>query len=282
MAFRLVVSDIDGTLLDERGMLSSETRRVVAEVVKAGITFVLATSRRWTGTLPVAQALDLCSPLIIYDGMQTRQFPSGCIIAEEQLDSGIAGQAALIMAKQRLQPILQYSDFQSERLVVGLLPDGEASHANHAAHYLSNNMHQVQEVPLDDVARSQLRPLRVVAFGPYDRLLAVADDMAPLHCGLQILPNGSYGAAELTVFAPNGSKGAAIQTIGRQLGITPEEVFAIGDGPNDVSLLSAAGFGVAMANGAEETKAVARAVAPSNRQDGVAVAIRRYVLGDAR
>jgi Cof subfamily protein (haloacid dehalogenase superfamily) len=277
VTFRLVVSDIDGTLLDEQGILTAETRGAVMAVEKAGICFALATSRRWTGARPIAQALGLSMPLIIYDGIQTRQFPGGEVLDEQHLDSVKAEQAALVMAKHHLQPILQYGDRHSEHLVVGLLPDGQ-SHSNHAAQYLSNFVDQVQEAPLEALARLESNPLRLVAFGVYDHLLAAAEEIAGLECGWQILPFGSYGAAELSVFAPAASKGTATAALCRQLGILREEVLAIGDGPNDVSLLSAAGFGVAMANGSQDVKAIAQAIAPSNQENGVAVAIARYVF----
>jgi Cof subfamily protein (haloacid dehalogenase superfamily) len=279
VAFRLVVSDIDGTLLDSRGILTAETRRVVMAVEKAGISFALATSRRWTGARPVAQALGLSIPIILYDGIQTRQFPGGEVLDEHHLDAGMAGQAALVMAKHHLQPILQYGDQHSERLVVGLLPDGQL-HSNHAAQYLSNFADQVQEVLLEDLAHLQPNPLRLVAFGLHDHLLAAAVEIAVLECGWQVLPYGSYGAAELSVFTPSASKGTATAALCRKLGISREEVLAIGDGPNDVSLLSVAGFGVAMANGSQEVKAIAQAIAPSNKENGAAVAIVRYVFSN--
>jgi Cof subfamily protein (haloacid dehalogenase superfamily) len=277
MAFRLVVADIDGTLLDEQGTLTATTRRVVQRVQRAGIRFVLATSRRWTGAQPVARALSLRGPLIIYDGTQTRSFPSGEVIAEECLESDLAGRAAQVMAERHLQPIFQYGTFQAERLVVGKSQESPDS-APYTAHYLSTFSRQVQEVPLDELVSSPPSPLRIVAFGAYEQLIAVSTELDRLQCGWQVLPHGSYGAAELTVFALGASKGRATQLLCRKLGISPEEVFAIGDGQNDISLLKLAGLGVAMANADEEVKAVARVVAPSNQENGAATAIERLVL----
>jgi Cof subfamily protein (haloacid dehalogenase superfamily) len=277
MAFRLVVSDIDGTLLDEQGTLTAKTRRVVHRVQRAGVMFALATSRRWTGAQPVARALGLRGPLIIYDGIQTRSFPSGDVIAEECLDSTLAGQAVRAMAEHHLQPIFQYSNPQAERLVVGKSPESRDS-ALYTARYLSTFSSQVQEVSLDELVSSPPSPLRIVAFGAYEQLLAVSAELDRLKCGWQVLPHGSYGAAELTIFALGASKGAATQSLCRKLGISPEEVFAIGDGLNDITLLQVAGLGVAMANADDEVKAVARVVAPSNQENGAAAAIERFVL----
>jgi Cof subfamily protein (haloacid dehalogenase superfamily) len=278
MIFRLVVSDIDGTLLDEQGMLHRQTRRAVHRVQKAGISFALATSRRWTGAEPVARALGFPMPLIIYDGIQIRSFPSGAVMAEECLDGGVAGQAALALASHHLTPILQYSDSQVERLVVGLVPEESPHPSSHSALYLSTFKNQVQEVSLEEAAHPTVSPLRLATFGPYDQLVAVTEELAQLKCGWQVLPQGSYGAAELTVFAPDVSKGSATLELCRQLGISPEEVFAIGDGPNDLMLLGTAGLGVAMGNASDEVKAAARAVAPTNQEHGFAVAIEQYVL----
>jgi hydroxymethylpyrimidine pyrophosphatase-like HAD family hydrolase len=217
-------------------------------------------------------------PLIIYDGIQIRSFPGGQVMAEEGLDSVIAGQAVLALASHHLTPILQYSDSQAERLVVGLLPDESPHPSSHTARYLSTFAHQVQELSLEEVAHPSANPLRLATFGPYEQLVAAAEELARLECGWQILPQGSYGTAELTVFAPNVSKGTATLELCRQLGISQEEVFAIGDGPNDLTLLRMAGMGVAMENASAEVKAAARAVAPSNRENGVAVAIEQFVL----
>jgi Cof subfamily protein (haloacid dehalogenase superfamily) len=276
--FRLVVSDIDGTLLDEQGMLRHQTRQVVQKVQKAGILFALATSRRWTGAEPVAHAMGFPMPLIIYDGIQIRSYPSGEVMSQEALDSVVAGQAALAMANRHLTPILQYSDALVERLVVGLLPDEPSHRSTFTGHYLSTFKHQVQEVPLEEVAHPSVNPLRLVTFGPYDHLVAVTDELAHLECGWQILPEGSYGAAELTVFAPGVSKGTATLELCRQLSISPEEVVAIGDGPNDLTLLRMAGLGVAMGNASAEVKSVAQAIVPSNQENGVVVALEQFVL----
>jgi Cof subfamily protein (haloacid dehalogenase superfamily) len=280
MAFRLVVSDIDGTLLDEQGTLTAKTRRVVQRVQRAGIRFVLATSRRWTGAQPVAQALGLRGPLIIYDGIQTRSFPSGEVLAEECLDSDLAGQAAQVLAEHHLQPIFQYGTPQVERLVVGKPPESPDA-ALYTTGYLSTFSSQVQEVPLEELVSSPPSPLRMVAFGAYEQLLTVSAELDRLKCGWQVLPQGSYGASELSVFAQGASKGAAAQSLCRKLGISPAEVFAIGDGLNDITLLQLAGLGVAMANADEEVKAVAQVMALSNKENGAAMAIERFVLSSA-
>ena len=72
---------------------------------------------------------------------------------------------------------------------------------------------------------------------------------------------------------------AALAKIAGLLGVEAAQVMAIGDAPNDVEMLEWAGVAVVPENGWKEAKQAADAVVPSNDEDGVAVALERYVLG---
>ena len=74
------------------------------------------------------------------------------------------------------------------------------------------------------------------------------------------------------------TKGSGLRNLCQYLGIEAEETMAFGDGENDWPMLEAAGIGVAMENGAPFLKERADRIAASNREDGVAEAIRRWVL----
>lgn len=273
--FRLVAADLDGTLLDPAGEVSPRTRSLVGRLRAAGVTLALATSRRLTGAAPVADALGLAGPVIVYDGAQTRDHPSSAIHAEHALALATARQVVEVLAAHALRPIAQYGDASGESLrVAPPLPGDE-----HGDDYLGRFATQITVAPVPDLCLAAHGPLRVVAFGRLERLQAATQALAALDCGVQVLPIGNYGTSELTVFASAASKGNALVALAQQLGIPIEAVFAIGDGINDVSLLRAAGMGVAMANGNAETRAVAAAIAPPNSADGAARAIEHYVLG---
>jgi HAD superfamily hydrolase (TIGR01484 family) len=77
------------------------------------------------------------------------------------------------------------------------------------------------------------------------------------------------------------NKGDALRRLRESLGIVREEVIAIGDGANDAPLLREAGLPIAMANGADETRATAQVIAPSNDEDGVAVVLERLLRGES-
>lgn len=285
---RLIATDLDGTLLDPQGDLSPRTRRAIAAAHDQGTRVVLATSRRFTGSAPIARALATVDALILYDGAQVRDYPGADILSAVTLPSAAAQRAAEIMAAHGLQPIAQHADQEGERLVAGppSLPG-----SRWAESYLTSVSQQVERVPLAEVCAGRADPLRLVAFGPPRRLRAAARDLAQhfavgeaiktgatVELGTQILQMGSYGNAELTVFSPHVSKGAALHSLARRLDIPLAETMAIGDGVNDISMLRVAGLGVAMRKAPRAVQAAASVITGGNAEDGAAQAIERFVL----
>src|SRR5262249_38257407 len=161
------------------------------------VTLALATSRRLTGALPVGEALSLRGPLILYDGAQIREHPSGKILAAEVLETAVAQQAVEILAAGALRPIVQHGDADGERLLVGPAWKG----CDQGKAYLAHSSHQIAVLPVAALCRELPSPLRIVAFGSLRRLRAAAARIATLSCGWQLLPRGNYGAAELTIFS---------------------------------------------------------------------------------
>ena len=240
------------------------------------MTLALATARRWTGAEPIARALGAVRPLILYDGALRRGFPGGAVEAVEPLASDVAREAAGRIVAAGLRVVAQYSLSAGERMVV----TAETPHGEWMESYLTMFTQQVRYRPLDTLLTVFQKPLRLVSFGPIETLRALVDSLADLPVGRQILPVGSYGVAELTVFAPGVSKGAALTRLAADLGVPVAETLAIGDGVNDISMLRAAGLGVAMGHAAPHVRAAADAVTASNVEDGAARAIERYALGE--
>ena len=90
--------------------------------------------------------------------------------------------------------------------------------------------------------------------------------------------SAAYTGMYVEVFSAGASKGNALQALSGYLGIEKEEVACIGDGENDLSMFRAAGLRIAMGNAVPELKKEADAVTGTNDRDGVAEAVRRYIL----
>lgn len=273
-AYRLVAADLDGTLLGPDGELSGRAMRAAQALHAARIPLVLATSRRMTGASPVAQLLNFPLWLILYDGAVARTWPEGAELFRDALDAETGQQVVEILSAHGLRPIVQHNSPRGEHLRVG----PRVSRNRQADAYLALYHHQAQEATIAKLSRGHADPLRIVAFGERRRLRAAARDLAGLPCGWQLLTAGSYGTSELTVFSVTASKANALARLSAHVGIAMEQIVAIGDGINDVTMLAAAGLGVAMANGSRSARRAADVIAPPHVADGAAWAIERYVL----
>jgi len=270
-----VVTDVDGTLLDPGGCLTPRTREAIQALAASGVTLALATGRRWTGASVAASSFDFRGPMIHMDGAMIRTYPDGEMLHSAPLDRVVAQQAAEAMARYGIQPIAQYSDLTDDFLHVSQ----EAAHPEWTATYLPAFQQQTRYRPVAQLCDIAVDPIRLAAFAPLSILRRVAVDLASHDCGRQLLLLGNYGVAELTLFSSAVSKGNALKILAHHLAIPLDETMAIGDGANDISMLRAAGVGVAMGQAPRRVRAIADAVTTSNAEDGLARAIEQYALG---
>jgi hypothetical protein len=77
---------------------------------------------------------------------------------------------------------------------------------------------------------------------------------------------------------PEAEKARALRLVCEEMGISPEETLAMGDSESDLEMIGMAGLGVAMGNSPDEVKRAALHIAPTNDEDGVAWAVRRFLL----
>ena len=130
---------------------------------------------------------------------------------------------------------------------------------------------------IDDFAKRVTWPLyKLMLVGDPEKLEPCANDLRAYYEGrLNILRSESYF---LEILPPGIDKPYGLSRLLRHLRLDRAQMMACGDGLNDIDMLKYAGLGVAMANAYEATKAAADVETTSNDEDGVAVAIDRYVL----
>jgi hydroxymethylpyrimidine pyrophosphatase-like HAD family hydrolase len=274
---RLVATDLDGTLLDSHGCITPRTHAVLRRLADAGVTLALATGRRWTGGSIAAAKMDFSGPLIHMDGAVIRSYPDGSVLHLRSLDRGFAQRAVNAMFAYGIQPIVQYSHVNDEYLHVA----EEAPNPQWTATYLPAFHQQIRFRPVTQLCDVSVDPIRLVALAPLSVLRRVAVDVGARGCGRQLLLDGNFGTAELSLFDSMVSKGNALTVLARSLGIPLEETMAVGDGPNDITMLRAAGVGIAMGQSPRRVRAVADALTSSNDEDGLARALERYVFGQS-
>jgi Cof subfamily protein (haloacid dehalogenase superfamily) len=272
-SYRLLAVDIDGTLLDPGGSVRPRTCAALRAAMAGGVRVVLATARRYGVTAPIADELELNGPLILYDGAQIKEHPSRRVLAALPLQRDIAREVCVAMVRHGTQPIMQF-DLGGEMLLTGPEEGDDAWVRGYLPHY----EREVRRLPYEELYAQSGEPLRVVAFAAPEPLHAVWDELRALPCQFAYLPSGSYGAAELGAQHATATKGEAVRALGEMLGIPPAETMVVGDSFNDLSMFAVAGLSVAMGQAPEVVAARAMARTATNAEDGLALAVERYVL----
>jgi len=273
---RLIAIDIDGTLLNPQKQISPRTRAAIRAAREAGIIVTLATARRYLSTGSIATELGLDIPIVLYDGALILDHPDGHVLHTNLLQAEIAQQVVDVLVEYNVQPVIHHFTNQVEETWTGPEDFDNEDVAKYFAYLPEINI--IRRFQHATCCMGQPDPLRIVAFTTEDRVMKLVPAISSLHCAWNITPLGSYQTAELAIMHKTCSKASGVEALARHLGITMQQVMAIGDNNNDIEMLQAAGWGVAMGQAPEAVKAVAHAVTASNAEDGVALAIERYVL----
>ncbi|PLR77058.1 hypothetical protein CU633_12655 [Bacillus sp. V3-13] len=243
--YRIVFLDIDETILNSQGQLDAKLLGTIQEVQKKGILVALATGRSLEGAKIYGGQLGV-STFVTYNG--------GYVISHDQIvhDIKIPSKLAYNLCNKtnELNGIFIHFSYSSslsnhappeiEYLLPKAIPSTVAD-TNHDAHRL------VLYLEANHRASLQKEINNAAIFDEGDRL---------------------------EIF-PKGSKWSGISPLIKQLGISPKEVIAIGNGTNDIEMLEEAGLGIAMGNASELVKKSANWVTADNDHHGVTLALRK-------
>ncbi|HEX6478038.1 MAG TPA: Cof-type HAD-IIB family hydrolase [Ktedonobacteraceae bacterium] len=272
---QMLAIDIDGTLLNPEGKITPLTRAAVQAARQAGILVTLATARRYSNTAPVATELGLDIPLILYDGALVVEYPQGGILRTYPLPASVGQQAVDLLVASGIQPVVHPATGLAEEIWTG---PAELDNLWVEA-YFTAFPEQMRRLPYASLCEGHPDPLRVVAFADEETIMGLLPSVSTLDCSWNTTKRGNFDSAEIAMMHAGCSKASGVTALAEHFGIPLERVMALGDNNNDIEMLRAVGWGVAMGHAHDEVKAAARAITASNREDGVALAIERYALG---
>ena len=274
---KMIVIDIDGTLLTPEGSITARSLEAVQAAQQARIVVTLATARRYSNTIIIANELGLNTSLILYDGAMIIQHPHKAILHKQLLQASVGQQAVDMLIRHKLQPVVHPFKGTEEEIWTG----PTAFDNPWVAMYFASAPKQVHRMPVETLCTGLIDPIRVVAFASEEIIHTLLPEVAALDCSWTITRRGNYGSAELAIMNPSCSKASGVTELARYLSVPLEQIMAIGDNNNDIEMLRTVGWGVAMGQASEAVKSAARAVTASNREDGVAIAIQDYALRNA-
>lgn len=274
-SIKLLVLDIDGTLLNPEGRIAPATLVAIQAARQAGIVVTLATARRYCNTAPLATELGIDCPLILCDGALIVQHPRMELLHSHLLDATVAQQAVDLLVHHAVQPVVHPFLGLSEEIWTG---PAELDNLWIEA-YFTTFPEQMKRMPYKDLCAGHPDPQRVVAFASEAAIQGLIPEVSQLNCSWTTIKRGSYGCAEMVIMDPTCSKASGVAALAHALAIPLDEVMAIGDNNNDSAMLQVAGWGVAMGHAPDAVKGIANAITASNAENGAALAIERYLLG---
>lgn len=260
---KLIVSDLDGTLLNHSAVIGDETKKLIRELQQRGVQFSFASGRLHSALINFAEELDIKIPLISLDGCMIKNHPEGKIIFESFVKEKYINKALGLADKFLLNIALCHADaiyYTDNNSIIPRIMD------KFGAKY--------EEVPSYDKFTKET--LEVVFASDYkDNLKHVKDKMSfPHSLGLSVSyfkSQSHEGIYYLELRRQGASKGKALQKLLRNLKIKPEESAVIGDWYNDVSLFETESVKIGLANSIPEINKLADLVTQrTNDQDGVA------------
>ena len=289
----MIALDLDGTLLGADGRVSARNLAALRSAEEAGIHVAIATGRRHCYALHVLRGIGLRDETILVssNGAVVRSFASKLIertLMEKDTAEWLCGHLgefrnALVVTFDRVQP-----DGEDSRgaLVVEEFEDLQGS----IAHWMRNNDRYIAHVrPIEDSLKEDA-PIQMMLCGTVERMRRAEAHMAeqPQIAGVGIpkprasitLNRTEYPARDLSIvdILPAGcSKGSALVRLAEAHGFGADEMMAVGDNWNDLSMLEVAGFPVLMGNAPLDLHAMALernwVTTGENHADGVAEAI---------
>jgi Cof subfamily protein (haloacid dehalogenase superfamily) len=285
MPIRLIALDLDGTLLNSRGQLSERNRRAIREARARGVSVALVTGRRFRDARPLALELGLDVPVISHNGALTKHARTletvaallmPVVEAHEVVRVGRAEGASALVSDDHLGAGVLVFDHlpETNRALMEYIAWARRIHGEEAGEAI-RHVSSLEEY-LDH------EPVHVTFSGGYEGMRGLQETLAGelgprVKLMLTLYPKLDFGL--LDVLHPQASKGAGLSAVAAEQGLTREEVMAVGDNLNDIEMLEYAGTGVVMENAERSLRERAHfQVTASNDEDGVAVAIERFVL----
>jgi len=263
-ALRLVISDVDGTLVTPDKRLTEASIAAARHLHEAGIAFTVTSSRPPFGLRMLTQPLGLTLPFGAFNGGAI-VMPDLTVVEQHAIPPGAAQTAIAVM--RRFDAAIWL--FTCERWYVTAAGSRDIARERHTV--------QAEPVVVENLDGAIADAVKIVG---------VSDDHPRLAACEAALRDALAGAASavrsqpyyLDVTPPGVNKGTFVETMARRLGIATDAVAVLGDMENDLAMFAKAGFAVAMGNATDAVKAHAGAVTRSNEEDGFAHAVETILL----
>jgi hypothetical protein len=272
MKYRLLVLDVDGTILDKEGNISAEDAEALARVRQSGIQISLSTGRVVQACLKIIERLSLDGYHMFFDGAVVSKASDNSEIYVQPINREVVKRAVEFARRHDIYlELFSASHYFVER-------ESWASEIRRSFFGIEATV-----VDFTDLwQRERIVKAQLIASSPQEAVKAEKfyrhfdDSLRFSWAKTPAYPSIDF----INVIAPEVSKGKALEALASHLRVSLDEVMAVGDGTNDIPLLTSAGLAVAMGDAPDEVKAVADYITLDIDHNGLAAAIEKFLLSD--
>lgn len=261
---RLVLSDVDGTLVPNDKVLTQRSIEAVKQLREAGIIFALTSARPPRGLAMFVKPLELTTPLAGFNGGLVTDTDFNTI-EEKTIDDNLSAPIVELLGAHGLSVwVYQGADWY--------VLDEDSSHVEHEA--------QVCQCDPEVIERFEGVETGVTKIvGVSDDADACAAAIADLHArfGEQVLATRSQNYF-VDVTNPDANKGSVVKFLSSRFEVPTSQIATIGDMPNDVLMFAHSGLSIAMGNASDQVQRAARRVTTTNEDEGFANAVQQLIL----
>lgn len=267
--YKMICLDIDGTLLNSQHRISETTKEVIQTVSsKMQIPVILVSARMPKGILFLLEELKVRSPIICY---------SGALIVDEKNEILSNINIPILELKHILKLIremgIHISLYKDDEWYVEKIDKWaeQEGRITNMTPFIAN---------FDDLAclweKEKVGPNKILCMADCGKIKELKAKIKA--CNFNNLNVYLSKPTYLEIMPSSASKTSAIEVLCKKYNIQSSEIIAIGDNFNDINMIEFAGLGIAMGNAPDEVKQYADYITLSNDEDGVAKAIKKYIL----
>lgn len=282
--FRMLVVDVDGTLLDSRSHLPDKTKDALLAAKRRGMKVILATGRRYRRALPTIQKLGILEPIILHTGGLIKDPKDHRTIYKRPLSKETASRVVAAVKEYGLQPIIYLDNFPEGP---DFLVESTRGHPFFQEYLKGNEGFYTSFSPIEEHLPQeavemgvfdQEDKLRALASGLRKNFSQVVDTNLIEEVGYHLIETAESSGKVLEIFRRGATKWQAVVNLLARFRLASDEIIAIGDDVNDIEMIKGAGLGIAVDNALPQVKEAASYIVASNDEGGVAEVVNEFIL----
>ncbi len=273
MRYKMLVCDIDGTLLNSKSQLSEEVIAAVQEAYRQGVIVTLATGRQLRGVLEIVEQLGVSVPVILGNGVVIADPAKQETLLHRPLSEETTHRILDVIGSHGMWSSVFAHTFEGVDTYYDIDPGFDEAYI-----FIHKDSGFAQQV--EDLKTATGAPIKVLLVDRPEKVNALVEDLRKLDVPFNMVisthdfPDYTF----LEMFHHESTKASGIEHLAAMFDIEREQIVAVGDNVNDLEMIEYAGLGVAMGNAAQPVKERADLITKSNDEHGVAHLIREYIL----